>query len=181
MSHLENKKVGLFFGSDTGMTSDVTDRIVELWNATPLTVIDAQDLTVEDFDKFDILILGLSTWYDGQLQSDMDDFFEEFKTIDFSGKLVALYGLGDQFSYGEYFVDGIGILGKVVMENNGKIIGHWPIEGYDFEESVGQISDTHFIGLALDDMCQDHLTDERIGKWLVQIEQEMVDHLKLAS
>ena len=39
---------------------------------------------------------------------------------------MALYGLGDQIGYGEYFVDGNGILANVILEKGGEIIGHWP-------------------------------------------------------
>ena len=46
-----------------------------------------------------------------------DNYFEEFQQIDFTGKTVAVFGLGDQIGYSEYFVDGIGILAKVVLEN----------------------------------------------------------------
>ena len=28
-----------------------------------------------DFNRFDVLILGLSTWYDGDLQSDWENYF----------------------------------------------------------------------------------------------------------
>ena len=38
--------------------------------------------------------------------------------------------------------------GEVIIENGGKIIGHWPSEEYDFDESKGLISDDYFYGLA---------------------------------
>ncbi|MEL6719317.1 MAG: flavodoxin domain-containing protein, partial [Bacteroidota bacterium] len=119
-------KVGLFFGSDTGTTEAITQDFKELWNLTDLEVIEACDMKVEDYAPFNFIILGLPTWYDGDLQSDFEDFFDDFKTIDFTDKIVAMYGLGDQYGYAEYFVDGLGILGKVILENGGKIIGHWP-------------------------------------------------------
>lgn len=66
--------------------------------------------------RFGFIIIGHSTWYDGELQSDFEAFFDEFQTIDFTYKIVALYGLGDQYGYDEYFVDGLGVLGEVVLQ-----------------------------------------------------------------
>lgn len=139
---------------------------------TRLELIEACDMTVTDYDRFDHIIIGLSTWYDGDLQSDFEDFFEDFKTIDFTGKTVAMFGLGDQYGYDEYFVDGLGILGKEILANGGEIIGMWPDEGYEYELSKGIYKEGLFYGLALDDDNQLHLTAERLKKWIAQIESE---------
>lgn len=37
-----------------------------------------------------------SNWYYGEAQCDWDDFFPTLEEIDFNGKLVALFGCGDQ-------------------------------------------------------------------------------------
>ena len=148
MGILSEQKVGLFYGSDTGNTEEVTEMIKEQWNFSELEVIEACDMSVEDYDRFQVIILGLSTWYDGDLQSDFEEFYEEFKTIDFSNKIVAMYGCGDQYGYPEYFVDGLGILGSVIIENGGEIVGKWPIGGYEFDESRARFDDDHFYGLA---------------------------------
>ncbi|MEM9886520.1 MAG: flavodoxin [Bacteroidota bacterium] len=181
MAAIDDIKVGLFFGSDTGTTEAITRDFVDAWELTELEVIEACDMKVEDYSRFEFIIIGLSTWYDGDLQSDFEDFFEDFKTIDFSNKIVAMYGLGDQYGYDEYFVDGLGILGKVILENGGKIIGHWPIEGYDYSESKGQLNDTHFYGLALDEDNQMELTQDRLTAWMKQIEQELKGCLELVG
>ena len=179
MEFKEDIKIGLFFGSDTGTTEAITQDFKELRNLTDQEVIEACDMKVEDYARFDFIFIGLPTWYDGDLQSDFEDFYDDFKTIDFTNKIVAMYGLGDQYGYAEYFVDGLGILGKVILENGGKIIGHWPIEGYDFEESKGQLNDTHFYGLALDEDNQMELTEERLKKWIKQVESELKECLEL--
>ncbi len=168
-------KVGLFYGSDTGITEEVTHDIVNIWQGPEPTIVEASNLDSNSFDEYDIILIGLSTWYDGDLQSDWDDFFEEFKSIDFSGKKVAIYGLGDQIGYPEYFVDGIGILAEVIIENGGKIVGHWPVDGYDFTESKALVADNEslFYGLALDEDNQSDQTTVRIEAWLKQISQEL--------
>ena len=64
------------------------------------------ELTDDDWTGHEVFILGVPTWYYGELQSDWEAYFEHFKTLDFSEKTVALFGLGDQWGYDEWFIDG---------------------------------------------------------------------------
>ena len=167
-------KVKLIFGSDTGNTDYVVDTyIIIMLDPLEVEVIEVHNLKPEDWDTDNLIILGIPTWYDGELQSDWEDYFEEFQQIDFTGKTVAVFGLGDQIGYSEYFVDGIGILAKVVLENGGKIIGHWPTEGYDYDESKGLLNEDYFYGLALDEDNESDLTFQRVEKWVQQIKQSL--------
>lgn len=170
------EKIGLFFGSDTGVTDDITKDFIEVWENDELEVMEIGDASKEDLEQYKVLILGLSTWYDGDLQSDWETFFDEFKEIDFTDKIVAIYGLGDQIGYGEYFIDGVGILAEVIIENGGKVIGKWPIEGYRFTDSVAVIKDDpqFFYGLAIDNDNESQLNEERISKWINQVKKELV-------
>jgi len=93
--------------------------------------------------------------------------------VDFSGKLVALFGLGDQFGYADYFLDAMGMLHDVVIDQGGAVIGYWPIAGYEFEASKALTEDgKEFVGLAIDEDQQPELTDERVNAWVAQIEDE---------
>ena len=125
------------------------------------------------WNSHNIIILGIPTWYDGELQNDWENYFEDFKKINFTNKIIAIFGLGDQLGYGEWFCDGIGILAKVVLKNGGKIIGYWPNKGYDFSNSKGLVDENTFYGLVLDEDNQPHDTDERIEKWIKQLEIEL--------
>ena len=72
-------------------------------------------------------------------------------------------------------MDGIGILGKIVLEKGGELIGAWTTKGYDYEESQATFEhegETYFMGLALDEDNQSEMTDERLGIWLPQIINE---------
>ncbi len=160
------KRIGLFFGSDTGITEEVTSDIVEAFE--DIDVKEISEAKAENFEPYEIIILGLSTWYDGDLQSDWELFFEDFKTIDFTGKKIAIYGLGDQIGYAEYFIDGVGILAEVVLKNGGNIIGKWPVEGYRHTESKATIPNNinYFYGLALDNDNEPHLNEKRIKAWI---------------
>jgi len=164
--------VGFIYGSDTGATEEITNDIAAKVEAESIEVIEVCNADVKDFRRFDLLFLGLSTWYDGDLQSDWEDYYDTFKAIDFTDKIIALYGLGDQLGYDDYFVDGIGMLAEVILENGGKIIGNWPAEEYDFSASKGLKNDTSFYGLALDEDNEPQKTPERIETWLSQVQKE---------
>ncbi len=164
-------RIKLFYGSDTGNTELVTEDIIKLLNNVEVTTVD--NLTSEDWDH-DKFILGIPTWYDGELQSDWEDYFEEFKTIDFTDKTVAIFGLGDQLGYEEWFCDGIGILAEVIIKNKGRVIGYTDKdETYDFETTPKSIiKDDFFYGLCIDEDNQQELTQNRLEKWVEQLKQE---------
>ena len=164
-------RIKLIYGSDTGNTELVTEDLVKLIDE--VDVITVKDLTPEDWDH-DKFILGIPTWYDGELQSDWEDYFEEFKTIDFTDKTVAIFGLGDQLGYEEWFCDGIGILAEVIMENGGKVIGYTEKDNsYDLEETPKSlVDDNTFYGLCIDEDNQPELTQDRLEKWVGDIKEK---------
>ena len=167
-------KIKLIFGSDTGNTDHIVGTyVVNLLAPFEVIVTEVHNLKPKDWVSEDIIILGIPTWYDGDLQSDWEDYYEEFKKIDFTGKTIAIFGLGDQIGYSEFFVDGIGILAKVVLDNGGKIIGHWPTKGYDFEESKALVNEHYFYGLAIDEDNESDLTFERVDQWVKQLKSEI--------
>ena len=176
-------KATIIYGSDTGATEYVIENylkdILEIY--FELDCIEVNSIEPNIWNTDDLIIIGLSTWYDGVLQSDWDDYFDEFKEIDFTGKTVALFGLGDQVGYGEYFVDGIGILAKEILKNGGQIIGHWPSEGYEFETSKASLDENTFYGLALDEDNQDELSYDRVKEWSEQIHKEYQVKLSATS
>ena len=164
-------RIKLIYGSDTGNTELVTEDIVKLLDNVEVTTVG--ELTPEDWDH-DKFILGIPTWYDGDLQSDWEEYFEEFKTIDFTGKTVAIFGLGDQLGYEEWFCDGVGILAEVVIKNGGTVIGYTDKdESYDFETTPKSIiKDDVFYGLCIDEDNQGELTQDRLSKWVEQLKLE---------
>lgn len=80
--------------------------------------------------------------------------------------------MGDQIGYGEFFVDGVGILGRVIAENGGEIIGVWSTESYDYQESVAEFESGWFMGLAIDEDNQRDMTQDRVNTWVEQIKEE---------
>ena len=162
--------IGLFFGSDEGNTEAVAYRIQQRLGEEFVDVMDIADVTQLEFADYDRIVLGIPTWDFGQIQSDWEEFWDDVSEIDFTGKTVALFGLGDQFGYGDYFVDAMGWLQEHLEKVGARFIGYTSTEGYEFEASRAANEDkTQFCGLAIDEDQQFELTDGRISTWVKQV------------
>lgn len=165
--------IGIFFGSDTGNTENIANMIQKQLGKNVAKLHDIAKSTKEDLEAFKILLLGIPTWYYGEAQCDWEDFFPTLGEIDFNGKLVAIFGCGDQEDYAEYFCDAMGTICDIIKKKGAIIVGHWPTDGYHFEASKGLADDTHFLGLTIDEDRQTELTKERVEKWVKQIFDEL--------
>ena len=170
-------RIGLFFGTDTGKTRKVAKMIKKMFDddtmASPLNVNRAE---AENFGSYDYLILGTPTLGEGLLpgmsadceNESWEEFLPRIEDLDFSGKTIALFGLGDQVGYAHEFVDALMELHDFFSERGAKIVGAWPTDGYEFEHSEALVDDK-FVGLALDLDNQANLTEERLKSWLGSI------------
>ncbi|QIW16690.1 flavodoxin [Pasteurellaceae bacterium RH1A] len=165
--------VGLFYGSDTGNTENISKMIQKQLGENLIDIRDIAKSTKEDIEAYDFLLLGIPTWYYGESQADWDDFMPTLKEIDFSGKIVGIFGCGDQEDYAEYFCDAMGTVRDIVEPNGGIIVGHWPTEGYSFEVSQALVDENTFVGLCIDEDRQPELTNDRVNQWCKQIFDEM--------
>lgn len=170
--------IGLIFGTDTGNTEEIGDKIANVLalHACPVDMIDVVNASPEVIESFDLIIMGIPTWDFGGIQEDWENFEDEILATKLSGKVVALYGLGDQRGYGDYFIDAVGWLYERVIKAGATVVGEWPTEGYDFEASLAANKDkSFFCGLAIDEDQQFELTDQRIEAWInrlfVQLDQ----------
>ena len=164
-------KAKIIYGSDTGNTEVIAEDLVKLLGEHEVLTVD--ELEESDWESNELYILGIPTWYDGELQSDWEDYLDDFQKIDFTGKTVAVFGLGDQVGYAEWFCDGVGILADIVEKNGGKVIGNWSTDGYEFESSKAVMNTNNtFFGLCLDEDNQPELTQERLKKWVEQLKIE---------
>ena len=151
-------KVGIFFGSTTGVTEDIAHKIAEKIDGAEVFNIDGNEDKLEDYD---VLLLGTSTWGFGDLQDDWAAILDDLASKDLSGKKVGYFGSGDQGTFSDTFMDGIAIIDEEIQKT----------EGYEFSESRAA-KDGEFLGLALDEVNQSELTDERIDAWVEQIQKE---------
>jgi flavodoxin I len=165
-------KVGLFYGSSTGVTEYVAEAIQDEWARSGVQPVEMVNIgRVKDASQllaYDHLILGIPTWNIGQLQDDWEILFPQLDKLDFTGKQVAMFGIGDQYNYADNFQDAVGILGLKLRERGAELVGYWPTEGYEFSESLA-LEDGRFMGLAIDDVNQRALTSGRVRQWVAQI------------
>ncbi len=174
MSPDARPRIGLFFGSSSGNTRRIAKLIKKRYDdATMAEALNVNKATPELVARYDYLILGTPTLGEGSLpgletdcqQTSWAEFLPQLQDVDFTGKTVALYGLGDQQKYAENFVDALGLLYEFVSARGARVVGAWPCDGYDFIASKAE-KDGEFVGLALDQDNQKQLSDERLATWL---------------
>ncbi|PHI38373.1 flavodoxin FldB [Pseudoalteromonas sp. GCY] len=163
-------RIGLFYGSTTGNTEAAAELIKANLNQFTVDLFDIAETELTLTENYEFLIFGISTWEYGGLQDDWESRWESLTQQDFSGKIVAIFGQGDQVGYDEWFQDGIGILHDKLTEQGATAIGYWPNSGYHFTKSKGLSEDgSEFLGLSLDDDNQPELTEQRIDDWCQEI------------
>lgn len=163
------KKIGLFYGSSNGATEEIAKRIQNALGLESVDIHDIYNSSIETIQQYNSLIFGVSTCHDGQLQNDWANAWMEIKKLDFEGKKIALFGLGDQHIYNEWFADAMGIIAHPILNNGGEIIGEWSTDGYEFSSSKAELVPGNFIGLPIDRENQDELTNQRIDNWSAQL------------
>ena len=170
-------KIGLFYGSSTCYTEMAAEKIAEAINGlcgTELVSLHniASD-SIELMSEYQYLVLGIPTWDYGELQEEWESNWEAIDSLDFTGKQVAIYGLGDQIGYPEWFQDALGYLWVKIVNLGASTVGAWPNQDYSFEQSKALTEDGQFfVGLPLDDENQFELSDDYIAKWSQQILRE---------
>lgn len=168
-------KIGLFYGTNTGVTEIVAEQLAEKMNDNgfEIEMHDIADTPLDKLNDYDTIIISTPTWNDGELQDDWEEVIEEYNEFDFSGKKVGFVGTGDQEAYCDNYLDAIGKMSVPVRKSGGEIFGRWPSEGYNHTHSLGQDEDGMWVGLALDNDNQEELTEERMDKWIEQIKGEL--------
>lgn len=167
------KKTGVFYGSTTGTTESVARMIANKLGISSGDVYDVSKLTADVAGNYEALILGTSTWGDGELQDDWYDSIKVLKGMDLSGKTVALFGCGDSESYADTFCDGMGILFNELKDSGCRFIGTVPATDYTYSSSVAVTDDGCFVGLAIDDINESDKTEERITAWTETLKAEL--------
>lgn len=169
-----SEEIGFFYGSTTGMTEDVAFKMEQVIldefevSITPINIIDLDD--PNDMFVYKRLILGMPTWNYGEYQDDWELAVDQIAGADLHGTTIAMFGLGDQVGYPEYYLDALGMIAEQLTAQGAKFIGEWPNdESYEFESSKALLDNGNFIGLALDEDSQPEKTDARVKAWVRQV------------
>lgn len=169
----ETKTIGLFYGSSTCYTEMAGEKILKYIGEDRVDFYNVANTPIVQTLFYDCLIFGIPTWDYGELQEDWEEIWDELDALDLHGKKIAIYGLGDQVGYPEWFLDAMGYLHSKLVHRGATPCGYWPREGYEFEASKALTPDgNYFVGLALDEENEFQLSDERIRRWCDQVLQE---------
>ena len=161
----------IFYASSTGNSDEVASKISSALGE--IEVFNLANTKVDKINGYDKVILGGSTWGDGELNDDWEDAWVDFCKLDLSNKTVALFGLGDQESYSDEFCSALGIIYEQVKSAGANVIGFTSSQGYYHDASKAQIDDK-FVGLVIDEDNQDDLSNERIANWTNEIKEEIL-------
>ncbi len=150
----------VFFGSTTGNTESVANKVAEALGCDCVSCDE-----VSKASDYELVVLASSTWGAGDLQDDWEDASTKLKDVDFSGKKVALVGVGDQSGYSDTFVNAMKALYDIVVSKGATIVGQTSTDGYSFDASESVV-DGKFVGLVIDEDNQSDMTDGRIKNWV---------------
>ena len=164
-------KTAIIYSFNTKKTGKIAERIKEAFGEEEVEMVNAEELTGEQFLGFERIIMGVPTWFDGELPNYWDEFVPEIEDMDLKGKKIALFGLGDQVGYPENFLDGVGLMAEILEEQGASLVGFTSTEGYAFESSRAQRGG-QFAGLAIDYENQGSMNKERVAAWVDQLRNE---------
>jgi flavodoxin I len=132
------KKALVVFGSTSGNTAFLAQYVAAGLEKAgyEVNVVNVKNAHVSDFDNYDLVVLGSSTWdgpkqeglsgkdqnknIQGNLQLDMKVFAKEVEQYDFKGKAVAVFGVGHH-SY-TFTANAANLLEELVKQRNGTLV-----------------------------------------------------------
>lgn len=168
-------EIGIFYASAGGTTKIIVDKLVEAFEVDEDRVIFMEDDydDIEQFDAFDTLFIGSSTWGQGDPHFEwVDPLLEIAEDADFSGKKVAFFGAGDCKKHGEHFCSALGKLHHVFTEAGATAFGNTQLSDYSYEASLAEI-DGKFCGLGIDEHNESDKTEVRIDNWIKTVKNEI--------
>lgn len=166
------KNICVIYGSSTGTCQGLAEKIGQQLGVQDDGIIDVQNLSADVVNKYDVLILGTSTWGAGEMQDDWYDGVKVLKQAGLQGKTVAVFGCGDSESYSDTFCGGMAELYNAAKDAGATMMGEVATDGYNFDDSEAVV-DGKFVGLALDEVNEDDKTDSRIEAWVEELKKNL--------
>ena len=163
------KQTVVIYGSTTGSCEDYANRIASKLGADVFNVTDVDGGKVEAYDN---LLLGTSTWGEGDVQDDWYDGVKVLESANLKGRTVAIFGCGDAMGYPDSFCGGMAEIYRALKDSGANILGMVNAGDYNYGSSQAVI-DGKFVGLAIDINETDSKTEERIDKWIEEIKPSL--------
>lgn len=169
-------KIGILFSTVTGNTEEVAGVVKKHLGDEAADPVEIDSIKPEALKDFDALIVGAPTWNTGadveRSGTGWDEFLlNELPNLDLGGKPVGVFGLGDSGGYGDNFCDAIEEMHDGFQNAGATMVGYVDPSAYDFDESKS-VRDGKFLGLPLDQVNEDDLTEDRVKTWCAQVMEE---------
>ncbi len=159
------KTTGIFYGSATGTTEKIARRIGELLGVSREDILNVASTAPSKAGDYQLLILGTSTWGNGNLEDDWYDFLAGLEAMDLRGKKIAIFGCGDE-TMRDSFCSGVGELYDRLVNTGAEFIAPYDTIGYTFDHSAAKPGDSlEAYGLLLDEVNHPELTETRLRGW----------------
>lgn len=111
----------IIYGSSTGNTEKLAQILAEeLQKNYAVSLADAADANPQDMLDKDLVVLGSSTWSDGELQEDFRDFYDGMDSVNLKGKKAAVFGTGDRAW--DQFCRAVDIIEEKVKNLNAELV-----------------------------------------------------------
>ena len=172
------EKIGIFYGPTKSRTANIAEKIYNQFDAELVDIYPIDTTTIDQIIKYKNLIFGVSSlgsevWDGKSAGNQWGAILPKIKDTDFTGKKIALFGLGDHITYAAKFVDAIGDMAQILRSRNAEIIGHVSADDYTFTESKALV-DGKFIGLPIDEDYESEKSDMRIENWVEVLKKTFI-------
>lgn len=161
------KKIGIFYGSTTGTTEHIAKEIASDMGIRDIDIHDVRNTSPSVLGDYDVILIGSSTWGDGEIQDDMHDFIDGAGVVSLKGKYVGVFGCGDD-TMSETFCNAVGKIYDAMKKTGATMVGDFNADGYEFDHSDAEING-RVVGLLIDNVNHDNLTSEKIKEWTDEI------------
>ena len=128
-------RVLISFATMSGNTEKVAQYFVEqlplIIPETEVSLVNMMELQEEQFTEYDLIILGSSTWTDGELNPIAEEFFDNIKNsvMEYTTFKFGLFGLGE--SYYPEFCTSVDKMAEIIKQKKGNVIGELlRLDGY---------------------------------------------------
>ncbi|MCH5219284.1 MAG: flavodoxin [Muribaculaceae bacterium] len=164
------KKYGIFYGSATGVTASIAKKIGDYLGVDQAEIHDVSQSSPDMFGDYEVLVLGTSTWGDGEIEEDWYDMLAGVEVLDLKDKKIALFGCGDE-NMSDTFCNGVGELYRRLKPTGATFVGAFNTLGYDFNHTDAEV-DGQIVGLLLDEANKPELSDEKITAWVALLKTQ---------
>ena len=132
-------RVILIYGSTMGNTETLAESVVEglKRGGADVALKNVTEADVDELTGYDLIVLGCSTWGEGELQDDFIEFYDKMEGLSLAGKKAAVFGPGDSEIYPDSFCKTIDILEEILAKcGAGIIVGSLKVDG-EIEPAMG--------------------------------------------